>query len=42
MKKRERKKSKKRAIYSFLKIKPFSFGKGTEKTSKEIDKILYS
>jgi hypothetical protein len=24
-----------------LKIKPFDWGKGTEKTSKEIDKILY-
>ncbi|MEM5802849.1 MAG: hypothetical protein QW818_03045 [Candidatus Aenigmatarchaeota archaeon] len=26
---------------NLLKIKPFDWGKGTEKTSKEIDEILY-
>ena len=26
---------------SFLELKPVDWGKGTEKTSKEIDKILY-
>ena len=27
--------------FSLLDLKPFKWGKGTEKTSKEIDKILY-
>ncbi|MBL7169722.1 MAG: hypothetical protein ISS48_01765 [Candidatus Aenigmarchaeota archaeon] len=31
----------KRDQSSFLDLKPFPWGKGTEKTSKEIDKILY-
>ena len=26
---------------NLLRIKPFDWGKGTEKTSKEIDKIIY-
>jgi len=37
----EKKKNKKRAVDYLLEVKPFSFGKGTEKTSKEIDKIAY-
>ena len=33
--------SEKKKKVSFLSLKPVSWGKGTEKTSKEIDKILY-
>ena len=34
-------KSKKKPKLNFLDFKPISWGKGTEKTSEEIDKILY-
>lgn len=27
---------------SFLKLKPFDWGEGTEKASREIDEVLYS
>jgi len=27
---------------SFMRLKPFHWGKGTENTSRDIDKILYS
>ena len=35
LEKKDRKKQK------FLEVKPWSWGKGTEKTSSEVDKILY-
>lgn len=41
LEKRKLKKSNKQNIKELLKIKPFDWGKGTEKTSKEIDEILY-
>ena len=36
----EKRKTKKRKL-NFLDLKPVSWGKGTEKTSKEIDNIVY-
>lgn len=30
-----------KGVYSLLEVKPFNWGPGTEKTSSEIDEILY-
>lgn len=35
-------KTTKKSAKILLEIKPFDFGKGTERTSEEIDEILYS
>lgn len=37
----EKKKKDNMGVSSLLTLKPFDFGKGNEKLSKEVDKILY-
>ncbi len=39
--KEKKDKKKAKGVDSLLKIKPFNWGPGTEKTSSEIDEILY-
>lgn len=40
-KKKKRKERSLSGVEQLMSIKPFSWGKGTEKTSKEVDEILY-
>ncbi|MEK6844343.1 MAG: hypothetical protein AABX83_02850 [Nanoarchaeota archaeon] len=38
----EKKKKYHKVVKNLLKVKPFDWGKGTERTSREIDEILYN